>query len=326
MIPVWYLLQADTKDSNCARSLKVLNFLPTLTIPADLKGNILIDSRPRSAIIDLKHIFIASREERESEMSKKYLEVYQQLKADIYHEYPIGSFLPTEQELMRLYDASRTTIRHAIAMLREERIVDVRQGRGTQVLLEHYSYLGRSLPMFHNVSDITEKFLIGNDSDVVEVHGCIVDTIPAGDTVAAQLQIPVGSMVYRLERIISIMGTPFAVFKNYYRCELVPGLEKYSGREDLLQNVYQFFEKEYNVFFETGRDAISAQLSSFFDSKLLNMKPGLPLLVFRRTAFTTTHETMEYSERLARPDILNIIVTMCGAPHYDDVIIRPERR
>ena len=93
-------------------------------------------------------------------MAKKYQDVYRQLKADIYTKYPLGSFLPPELELMQIYNTSRTTIRRAVSILRDEHILDVRQGRGTQVLLENYSYQ-KDPPFFHNVSGIESNYLIG---------------------------------------------------------------------------------------------------------------------------------------------------------------------
>jgi len=249
-------------------------------------------------------------------MAKKYLDVYENLKADLYQKYPVGTFLPTEQELMKIYGASRTTIRHAIAMMQEEHLLDVRQGRGTQVLLRYSFKESHQFPMFHNVTDITELLTV-DDGQPYQVHGCIIDSIPAPEDVAEQLQVPVGTMIYRLERILHTSGIPFAFFKNYFRCELVPGLEKYSGNEEALRNVYQLFEQEYGIYFGTGKETISARLSSFFDSKLLNMKPGMPMLFLQRTAYTSSHETMEYCERLIRPDMIRFVVSMNGAPHYD---------
>jgi len=48
--------------------------------------------------------------------------------------YPVGTLLPPEPELERIYSVSRTTVRRAIAKLSEEGYVQVRQGYGTMVL------------------------------------------------------------------------------------------------------------------------------------------------------------------------------------------------
>ena len=134
---------------------------------------------------------------------------------------------------------------------------------------------------------------------------------------ARKLFVHRNTLVYRLERIQVLNDIPYAFIKNYIRCDLTPGLEQYSGQSDKIGNLYRLMQAKYGVIFATGKENISTQLCSLFDSKILGTKPGMPLLYLQRTAFTTTHEVMEYAERLIRPDILNFEVTMIGAPTID---------
>ena len=58
-----------------------------------------------------------------------YQRVYKQiLQALKDNTYPIGSLLPAEPELEKIYGVSRTTVRRAIAQLAEEGYVKVKQG------------------------------------------------------------------------------------------------------------------------------------------------------------------------------------------------------
>lgn len=83
-----------------------------------------------------------------------YKIVYNKLKSDIDNDvYPIGSFLPTESELEKIFSVSRTTIRHAIDLLVKDRKIQVRQGAGTQVVKITESELP-FFSKFHNVIDI----------------------------------------------------------------------------------------------------------------------------------------------------------------------------
>ncbi|MCI6039223.1 MAG: UTRA domain-containing protein, partial [Clostridiales bacterium] len=77
-------------------------------------------------------------------------------------------------------------------------------------------------------------------------------------------------------------------------------------------------EKKYGIYFESGKETITAQISSLFDAKLLGIDPGMPLLALHRIAYTKNHEIIEYAEKLIRPDIVQITVFMGGSPHYDD--------
>ena len=98
-----------------------------------------------------------------------YKIVYNKLKSDIDNDvYPIGSFLPTESELEKIFSVSRTTIRHAIDLLVKDRKIQVRQGAGTQVVKITESELP-FFSKFHNVIDIRTEI-----PNAVAVFGSIV--------------------------------------------------------------------------------------------------------------------------------------------------------
>ncbi len=48
--------------------------------------------------------------------------------------YPVGSYLPTEEQLAQDYDVSRNTVREALRKLREDKLVLSRRGSGTRIL------------------------------------------------------------------------------------------------------------------------------------------------------------------------------------------------
>lgn len=66
--------------------------------------------------------------------ARRYVAVADRLKAMILGgEYSVGARLPTERELSQHYAVSRQTVRAALRLLREERLVTSRQGAGTVV-------------------------------------------------------------------------------------------------------------------------------------------------------------------------------------------------
>jgi LacI family transcriptional regulator len=64
-----------------------------------------------------------------------YMQFYQLLKEKL-HEYMPGDNLPPERLLCQQYGVDRTTVRKALAMLADEKLIDRRQGSGTRVLAE----------------------------------------------------------------------------------------------------------------------------------------------------------------------------------------------
>src|SRR3984893_4535930 len=64
-----------------------------------------------------------------------YLQVVRALKDEIVSGvYPVGSQLPTEEELCGRFSVSRYTVREALRRLREDSLVSSRQGAGTTVV------------------------------------------------------------------------------------------------------------------------------------------------------------------------------------------------
>ena len=64
-----------------------------------------------------------------------YLQVVHALKDEIVSGvHPVGSQLPTEEELCERFSVSRYTVREALRRLREDNLVSSRQGAGTTVV------------------------------------------------------------------------------------------------------------------------------------------------------------------------------------------------
>lgn len=249
--------------------------------------------------------------------SAKYMEVYNLIKADILSGiYQTGSFLPTEKELMERYKASRTTIRHAIDLLKKEQILSVKQGRGTQLILKDKSSQDNFL-FFHNVTGITNSFL-SNEKNSIHTQGCIISITPPPPEVAQALHLNESSNVYRLERLYFLHKTPFAWQITYLTCENLIGFEKFSGQIDLLHNLYSFLDAHYGTRFVDGAETISAVPAGFFDAKLLETDAGTPLLLFIRNALFTDN-TREYTRILTRPDLVQLTVSMSGPPEGNPI-------
>src|SRR3954466_8139275 len=67
-----------------------------------------------------------------------YLQVVRALKDEIVSGvHPVGSQLPTEEELCERFSVSRYTVREALRRLREDNLVASRQGAGTVVVPRH---------------------------------------------------------------------------------------------------------------------------------------------------------------------------------------------
>lgn len=240
-----------------------------------------------------------------------YKIVYNKLKSDIDNDvYPIGSFLPTESELEKIFSVSRTTIRHAIDLLVKDLKIQVRQGAGTQVVKITESELP-FFSKFHNVIDIRTEI---PNAKTIKSRGVWIDRIPAPSTVASALQIKENEPVFRLQRIICADEQPVEILTNYVRTDFFPDLDNYN---DQIVDLYYFIQKHYGIKFETGEERINITQVDFLDSQILNLSPGSPIFFNTRIAMCSLGP-LEYLEAKIRPDLCQFIVSMSKPPKWYD--------
>ena len=193
-----------------------------------------------------------------------YIKIYDKLKSAIKGgTYPPGSFLPTEQELETLYQVSRTTIRKAVKLLSDEGILSVRQGCGTMVMDI------RTTQNYNQVTSVTES-LRKRGYDVT-TGSMMIDVIPASRDIAADLFIPEGTPVARIQRLQLADGRPVTLMENYIEYAKVPGIE--------------FLEEPYGLIIDATRDRISAKSADFLEARVLEIEPKTALLVIRRISY-----------------------------------------
>lgn len=233
----------------------------------------------------------------------KYIEIYNQLRHDIINgTYPEGSFLPTEPELMNLYNASRTTIRKAIKLLKTDNFLRVTQGRGTEILpvvrQEGYAFtlMGKT--------EVSTDFEGRNTKDIVGQPSTI-DVIPATKDIANNLGVDKFENVYRLQREKIIGDTSFLYVVSYLRYSDFPDLEKNDGK---IYFLYKFLEENYGTRFSSTRIKITATAADFIQSKLLDVPVGSPLLEQARHTYTD-NGILEYSLSYCRPEYMSISVS-----------------
>lgn len=234
----------------------------------------------------------------------KYREIYNALKLDIYtQKYKADSFLPTEEELMEIYGASKTTIRHAILLLKNEKLIEVQQGRGTQVLPSNNQIF--SLPKYRNASNIYTRFLLEGECTTKDTNP-VIDLYTATPEIAQALEISTGDQVYRLQRLRMVNGRVFAYKADYLSCDLAPGLDKYNEHIDSL---YELLKNAYGILFSEATEYITSVKAGFQEANFLEVEIGSPLLLLKRYAYCS-QGPMEYSENFIRPDLYEIAITL----------------
>ena len=156
----------------------------------------------------------------------KYQIIADELRAAIHRgDYGPGDALPSEAELRGTYDVSRPTVRHAVAMLRSEGLIDVEHGRGAFV--RRRPVLRRHARNRHDHARAAGRPL---GFDYPARHGQTPDMrivrtgpVAAPAEIAARMGLDEGASVFIRERIVFGDGEPVELSASYVPRELASG-------------------------------------------------------------------------------------------------------
>ncbi len=214
--------------------------------------------------------------------------LYQQVRDDLFNritngEIQVGDRLEPEIELAVSYQVSRATMRNAIRDLVQAGLLTRRPGVGTMVV--------RAVP------EIASSKLDSLIESLLSTHAAaqllVLDsgTVSAPADVAEALGVNVRSKVLRVFRICKIDSVPAAVCRTW----LLPSIGV-SSAEVRVAPLYDLVEHTYARPLSFGRDSISAGSATGETARLLDLKPGSPLLNICRTAYDGSNQPVLYSQ------------------------------
>ncbi len=206
--------------------------------------------------------------------------------------WPAGMRIPSEPELCRILDVSRTVVRQALGELEHERLLRRKKGLGTFVAEPKVrGRLVQRLTGFHD--DMVAQGRVPR-TRVLE-QGIVA----ADRTVAEALAVPLGTPVVSIERIRSVEDEPMVFVATSLPADLVPGLETI----DLTNaSLYQTLAARYDLHIAYGHRTLEALGASRDEARLLGVEPGEPLLFLRSVTYVAGGRAIEYYEALHRGD------------------------
>jgi GntR family transcriptional regulator len=205
-------------------------------------------------------------------------------------ELPMGSTLPSEARLCARFDASRGTIRSALATLRHEGLIGGGQGRPPTV---RETAVGQPFETFMSFTSWAQQ--IGR-----EPGARTIEIARRGATAAAAeaLGIQEGDPVVDVLRVRTLDDEPTLI----ERCSFVEKIGRLLFDFDPDAGSVYAFLIENGADLHAARHTIDAVAATDADSDLLDVAPGSPLLRERRRAVTKDGEPMEYGDDRYRPD------------------------
>lgn len=185
-------------------------------------------------------------------------------------EFPADEPIPSERELMEMYQVSRITVRKAVDELVNEGYLYKIQGKGTYVKTDE-----RSSNLFA-ITSCTEDVVRMGMKPTKKVM--VAELVYANAKRAKALEITQEERVFMLGRILFADQEPLNYTVTFLPEKVFPGIDRHSfDRESL----YQVLQEEYGVRLTKARRTIEAILARDEVAEYLDIEEGSPIILFR---------------------------------------------
>lgn len=200
----------------------------------------------------------------------KYAQVVDEIKRRIEEgDYPPGSLLPSEHQLVQDFGVSRPTIVKALSALRQENWIETQQGRGSFVRGRPALAQAERTRPAQNVLELPEAQLAG---DLVQAGVKV-----APPHVAALLGLETGAKAFLRQRVLSEDGEPVELASAWLPLELAAGTDLASTNL-IDESIRHHLQVRKRVRFDHAVERISARQPTGEEAALLHVSPGMPVL------------------------------------------------
>ena len=215
-----------------------------------------------------------------------------------------GALIPSEVELCRQFDVSRTTVRKAVGDLANEGRLTVVQGKGTFVatpkVQEHF--VQRAFGIYE---DMERRGL------TLSTRVLSQEVTEAPPEVGRRLGLRAGEPVHLIVRLRSVEQDAILVSTTYIPHALCPAL----AREDLEQrSLYRLLADQYGLQIARGERRLEAVAAGPWEARLLDIALGSPLLLLDSVAYLADGRPFEHSVALQRGDRTTVEVEFLASP------------
>lgn len=196
-----------------------------------------------------------------------------------------GDRFENELALAKRLALSRPTTRRAIQELVDKGLLVRKRGVGTQVVQN-------SVHRRVELTSLFDDLVRAGKAPATRLLDYRVDA--PDEDVARELSLSGNREVVRIKRLRLANGEPLAVMTNYLPVEIAPeaALLETSG-------LYQSLRAQ-GVHIRLARQRIGARAAGRDEARLLDEKPGAPLLTMDRTAFDDSGRAVEYGTHCYR--------------------------
>jgi GntR family transcriptional regulator len=183
-------------------------------------------------------------------------------------EWPPGKRLPSERELSRQFGTSRMTTRKALDRLVAQGVLQKAPRRGTFVAHPKSSFVALTLRGF------TRQAIEAGAAPTTSLLR--FDRAMPSKQIAQRLGIAPSQLVYLIDRLRIVDGTPIALHQSRIPMDLAPALEQAHLERDSL---YEVLASTYGLRVGHAEETLQSGLASEYEAVILGIRPGAPTLL-----------------------------------------------
>lgn len=222
----------------------------------------------------------------------EYIRIYEELYGEIHSgKFSEGALFYSEHELCKRFIVSRGTIRHALEMLFQQGILERRQGKVSTVVNTRIEQNVQTLMGF---TELMKKHGRKAGAIVLEKKRMTPDY-----NIINMMNLRTGDQVVKITRVRTGDNEPLIIEHSWFNTDLFMPIY----HENLETNsIYDLFHRKTNERLGVAKQTIEIGFAGSEESRYFDVKPGTPLLLFKRKIMTSDFRIFQYSEDLYRND------------------------
>ena len=217
---------------------------------------------------------------------KKYKQLFKQLERDILGEkYQLGDFLPSEHQLMEIYQVSRDTVRKALAILQEKGLIEKVRGQGSKVVKQEQ--LDFPVSNLTSYQELVAQHQLQSKTNVISL-----DKITVDKKLSKTTGFPEYRLVWRIVRQRVVDNIASVLDIDYLDKSLVPDLTREIGEH----SIYSYLEETLKLNIAYARKEITIDHVSNQDHILLDIGRDQHVVSIKSQVYLADGRQFQYTE------------------------------
>lgn len=211
-----------------------------------------------------------------------------------------GSPLPSEAVFAGELGVSRSTVREALRILEDERVILVRNGVGRFVAHTPDDILSEELTHLKSTTELMRSL-----GDAFTTKVLSVVNGPANADVQRYLSLPVGEVVTSVKRIRIVKGEPVIYSSDHFAAHIA---RTTTGVRALQGSLFKLMENKWGVQLAYTKAVMTAALLNPQEARNIGVDPNTAWVVMDQVHYSTADIPVLYSHDMYRGDKMQFSV------------------